>query len=331
MPHVHNISSDEDELEEGDWGYEEEGERRPIPWIPIASAGAAVVLVGILVFLLFGGGGGSKQTATTTTASTVAPLPALAATDPRVVAAQAALDAWGTFEGTGKIADLGTTMDPKGPQYKALEKEAAANQLSGKYTAVVTNPRQAPLTDAQIAVGEQVVRADVVWKRDGRADQTVTWDLVLRPRSEPPGLWLWTARAVTDDSTGGSAAGGDFCTTAKSVAGVPTNKDLLARLQATNQDAEQVAIAQDSIKQRAAADAQIAASAPTDIKAKADAVAAGSARYQELTSGVTSYAQFESINAKAEKDKVYAAGIAARPEVNAFVQQTCGVNIDPAR
>ena len=62
------------------------------------SAGRIVLLVfGIIflvasVFLLFGGGGGSKQTATTTTASTGAPLPALATTDPRVVAAQAALD-----------------------------------------------------------------------------------------------------------------------------------------------------------------------------------------------------------------------------------------------
>lgn len=329
MPHVHNVSSDEDELEDEDWGYEDDPERRPIPWIPIASAGVAVVLVVILVILLVGGGGGGKKSETvTTTASTAAPLPALAPNDPRVVAAQAALDAWGVFEGTGKLEDLGNTMDPKGPQYLALKKEAEAKKTTGAYTAVIANPRLVPATDAQTAVGEQVIRADVVWKRTGTPDRAVTWDLALRSRPDPAGLWLWTARAISDSPSTGPT---DFCGAARNAAAVPTQSDFDARIANAKTDADKVAIAKDIINQRAASDAQLAASAPAEIKTQAQAVATGWAVYQQLASSAQKFDDLAKAYEKASKDKQYLAGEQARPAVNEYAQRTCGVDIDPSR
>jgi len=326
MPYVHHVSSDEDELDEGDWHYEEPRERSPIPWVPIGSAAAAVVLLGILVFLLFGGGGGKKPSAsTTTTGAPVSTLPALAETDPRVVAAQAALDAWGKFEGTGNLADLGSTMDPAGKQYLALKKQAESGKKRGAYTVVLTNPRLVGQTADQVAIGEQTVRADLVWKRQGAPDEAVTWDLVLRPRVNPPGLWLFTARTASNGSSG------DFCGAAKQAEAALTQTDLTARLNAAATDADRLVIAKEAINQRAAADNKLAETAPEEIKAKAQAVATGWASYQSLANTAKSYGDFDAINKKAGKDKAFTEGEKARPDVNAYVSQVCGVNIDPNR
>jgi hypothetical protein len=340
MPHVHSISSDDDDLDEEDWGLEEPGERRPIPWIPIAAAGGAVVLLIILVVVLMSGGGSGKAKPVADEPTTAAgpQLEALAATDPRVVAVQAALDAWGTFESTGKVADLGTTMAPTGPQYKALAVRAPSIKPGGQpFTVVVTNPRLVPPSDAQTAAGEQVVRADLVWKRDGKADKTIVWDMTLRGRTDPAGLWLWTAKSAPANDANPDTAGnagpvaGDLCAAAKTAAGVPTSKDVTGRIDTIQDDGAKLTAIVDVLGQRLAADQQVAASAPQDIKAQADAVAKGSAEYLALVKTAKKISDLTAINKKADANATYKAGEKARPAVVAYLSTKCGVDTNPDR
>lgn len=330
MPHVHSISSDDDDLDADEWEvHEPDGEeRRAIPWIPIAAAGGAVLLLIIIGVLLFGGGSSKSSTPTTTVATAPAGEP-LAATDPRVVAAQAALDAWGKFEGSGKVAVLAGTMDPNGPQYKALAARAASIKPGTlPFTVILTNPRALPGGDN----GDQIVQGDIVWKRGDKPQETVSWNLALRTKSDGSGLWLWTARKATDTSTGGTAApAGDFCAAAKVAEGVPTNNDLNARLQASSSDSDQLATILDVLTQRANASAAMAAAAPADIRDKANAVAAGDAVYLAQIKKVAKLKDFAAADKKANADKTYQAGLAALGDVTTYTKSKCGANIDRGR
>lgn len=332
MPYVHSVTSDEDELDNQEWEASPT-ERRPFPWIPIASAAGAVVLLVVLLVMLAGRGGSSPAPAGKGDDTNAVGTP-LAATDPRVVAVQDALDAWGTFEGSGKIADLGDTMATDGPQYKALAARAGKVPAGTKpYVVVVTNPRL--VADAAVTDGQEVVRADLIWKRDGKADKTVVWDLTVVPVDGTENYQLWTAKTVKASSTttaaGGAAGASTFCDAAKQAAAVPTVADVNARSEKASSDDAKLAIVRDVLQQRADTMTQLANAAPNEIKAKAQTVATANAKYASLVKGAASLDALSGINKQFAKNTAYVAGEKARPDVQRFVQQQCGVDINPER
>lgn len=112
--------------------------------------------------------------------------------DPRIVATRSAMEAWGAFASTGRVAGLGPWFATDGPQYRLLQQEGAglAAQAKGepayavevKDPAVVANDRT-----------EAVVAATVTWSRPGEASQEYRWEVVLRHGQH--GRWLlWTVR-----------------------------------------------------------------------------------------------------------------------------------------
>ncbi|MGH9164284.1 MAG: hypothetical protein ACRDZW_02075 [Acidimicrobiales bacterium] len=119
-----------------------------------------------------------------------------AMTEPRdeiLATARAALSAWGRFASTGDVTVLGEHFLKEGPQYRQLLTEAqgiAAAPKGSEYEVVVVDPRVQALSSDRAQV-----RAQVVWRRPGEADQGKVWMIDLRPK--PRGGWaLWTVRTA---------------------------------------------------------------------------------------------------------------------------------------
>ncbi|MFZ4516488.1 MAG: hypothetical protein ACOYN3_09290 [Acidimicrobiia bacterium] len=331
MPYVQSVTSDDDELDQQDWEESEPSERRQIPWIPIASAAGAVVLLIVLIVVLTGRGGSSPSPAGTTKVGndTLSPL---AIDDPRVVAAQNALTAWGVFEGSGNLDDLGETMSLDGPQYQALEARAGKTSAGAKpFTVTLANPRL--ITNAPAERNRQVVRADLTWKREGSSGKAVVWDITVAPTGTNNAFQLWTAKTVTNATAGSSSpvGTGTFCDAAKQAAAIPTIKDANERINAATTEATKVSIYRDSIQQRASAFAQLASVAPDTIRSKAEALATGNATYASELENATTLDAITKVNTKVAKSATYKASEKARPEVQKYVQQECGVDINPER
>ncbi len=166
--------------------------------LPVAIALVGLLTIAVLVAVVVPALTGSRSSTTneamppssaaaTPTSAVSAPPP-----DERLVAAEAALDAWGEFAVTGNFNVLGATFDPAGPQYAAL---------SGEVASIVAAPPGPPpyevaLAAVQVALtgtDETVVSSSVTWSRSGETARRYEWEIVLR--RAPDGRWLlWTVR-----------------------------------------------------------------------------------------------------------------------------------------
>ena len=110
-----------------------------------------------------------------------------------VGAAAEAASAWGRFAVSGNLATLADHFVEDGPQYRKLMAEAVgikASASGGDAYQVVTKGN---VVDSGETAA--VVRADVVWKRDGESDQTLDWLVDLR--KGPNQRWqVWTIRTA---------------------------------------------------------------------------------------------------------------------------------------
>lgn len=115
-----------------------------------------------------------------------------ASEDTRILAARAALAAWGRFSVSGNLDVLAAHFDPTGPQYRQLEGEAETIR-SGVRGGV---PYDVSLAHAQVTnagSNEALVTAIVTWVKPGEAEQRYSWEVVLRDAGR--GQWrLWTVR-----------------------------------------------------------------------------------------------------------------------------------------
>ena len=142
---------------------------------------------------------------TTGTPATSATPSSHADTDPRIVAAEAALDAWGRFGVTGDLALLEGLFDPAGPQYALFVGEApslaAAPPGPPPYTFELSDPVVGETG------GEPLVRGAVRVSRPGEAEQRFDWELILREDTE--GGWrVWTVRDLRPGTEPDDAPGG---------------------------------------------------------------------------------------------------------------------------
>ncbi|HEX9644208.1 MAG TPA: hypothetical protein VGC11_09455 [Acidimicrobiia bacterium] len=176
------------------------------PWRVALAALLLVVLAAAVVRfgLQDGGQGGATttharaltQAPTVTTSAppgTDEPTSAAPAPEAEVVAAEAALAAWGGFAVSGDLAVLAGFFDPAGPQYQQAKAEAperVADELGPP-------PYVFRLEDVEVipAIDDQtLVDASVVMTRPGEDDQHFTWRLHLTRRD---GTWLlWTIEDI---------------------------------------------------------------------------------------------------------------------------------------
>lgn len=179
---------------------EVDGELPPTRWpredgapswgVPVAIAVLAVLVLAVLVVVVAPalGRGDARRSVDP------APMkPAMAEPRDEILAAtRAALSAWGRFASTGDVTVLGGHFLKEGPQYRQLVTEAPG-------LAVVPKGHEYEvLTDAAVralSTDRAQVRAQVVWRRPGEADQRKVWMIDLRPT--PRGRWaVWTVRTA---------------------------------------------------------------------------------------------------------------------------------------
>lgn len=166
--------------------------RRAPAWgLPAAIAVVGVLALAVIVRVVAPGLMTDQAPAgerTPASASPAAPAPE----DARIVAARAALAAWGRFSVTGNLALLATHFDPMGSQYRQLVGEADTIR-SGAGHGV---PYDVSLDDVQVSTAgsdEALVTAMVTWARPGEAGQRYSWEIALK--AAVPGQWrLWTVR-----------------------------------------------------------------------------------------------------------------------------------------
>ncbi len=120
----------------------------------------------------------------TTTAPAAPATTAIPAEPDEVTAARRALDGWVRYVATRDLAALAPAFDPAGPQHAQLANEAGWTPVAG-YGVDLTNP-----TVTASTANQATVTGSVTWRRPGEANQTFTWDLVLR--RHPDGWKLWT-------------------------------------------------------------------------------------------------------------------------------------------
>jgi len=118
---------------------------------------------------------------TPTTSTTRAPLVTSSSTNPPavLVAMQGALTAWGEFAVTGRMRDLGDTFVPGGPQRRLLRDEAPEIRAD----APGAPPYEVTAKDVvTISAGpvDVVLRAVVIWSREGEATQSYVWDIHMQ-------------------------------------------------------------------------------------------------------------------------------------------------------
>ena len=108
-----------------------------------------------------------------------------------LVAARAAMSAWGEFAGTGDVSRLDGHFDPSGPQYRQLAGEAEGIKASGAKSGYEVESSAVVKT---LSGDTATVHATVVWRRDAEPEQRWEWIIELRRRGAP---WtVWTVRAT---------------------------------------------------------------------------------------------------------------------------------------
>jgi len=137
--------------------------------------------------------------APSTTTTTSAPLvTSTSVTPPPVlVAMENALAAWGEFAVTGRMRDLGEYFVSGGPQRRKLRNEAEAIRADppGPPAYTVTT---ADVFTISVDSTDIVLRAEVIWAREGEETQTYRWDIQMQ---QTEGEWqLLTVEDVTDSN-----------------------------------------------------------------------------------------------------------------------------------
>ena len=93
------------------------------------------------------------------------------------------------------------TFDAGGPQFAQLAGEEVSPVAGPPYRFDATRRPYLPGGRA----GEQVVMADVVVSRPGEADQSFSWEIVMRQGADQSWrLWTVRDRAASDASVGGA-------------------------------------------------------------------------------------------------------------------------------
>lgn len=178
-----------------------DGERRSPRWGTPAAIGLVLVLVALLTWSLLNGRGAAGSSASGATAHATSTVPTTStaipttttspsASDP-TVAAQAALDAWGRFAGSGDLTELEGHFASGGAQLARLESEVEGLVPGNAYTVLLSNSTVTRSTDAQVTV-----TGDVTWIRSPEPTQRYRWAIDLA--SGPSGWTLVTARTVPD-------------------------------------------------------------------------------------------------------------------------------------
>ena len=107
-------------------------------------------------------------------------------------AAHAAVDAWGSFAASGRLAEAAPHFHKGGPQYLRFEKDAA------RVAEDVPAPTRLRLTSAGVVQGSRgnelrVVRGTVVVSRSPQPDRSFPAEIMLF--RAPDGRWrVWTVR-----------------------------------------------------------------------------------------------------------------------------------------
>ncbi len=133
----------------------------------------------------------------TSGAAVTASPPAAAPADPRdpaadqlIAVAEAAVEAWGRFAGTGDLAQVAPHFVADGPQYRQFAAEAATRQAAAGGPPYVFVLREATVLPDEPA-GDRIVRGTLELSRDGEPSQRYQWDLRLRRIAD--GSWrIWT-------------------------------------------------------------------------------------------------------------------------------------------
>lgn len=160
--------------------------------VPVAVAVLAVLVLAVLVAVV---APALSRGAARRSGDPAPPKPAVAQPRDEILAAtRAALSAWGRFASTGDVTVLGGRFVKEGPQYRQLVTEAqgiaAATPRGYEYEVAA-----AGATVQALSSDRARVRAQVVWRRPGEADQRKVWMIDLRPT--PGGGWaLWTVRTA---------------------------------------------------------------------------------------------------------------------------------------
>lgn len=133
----------------------------------------------------------------TSTTTTTPPVITDTPTAPAVVVAlREALAAWGRFAVSGDMAELEDHFVVGGPQRRQLRAESGAIRESPPgppaYEVTASN-----VFSVSVTTDDVVMRAEVVWAREGEEPQEFLWDIQMR-RIE--GTWrLLTVEDVTDE------------------------------------------------------------------------------------------------------------------------------------
>ncbi len=165
-----------------------------LPAAIAVAGGLAIAVLVVAVVPIVTGRPGTRPPPTSPTAASTNRTTLELATHPdeRVIAAEAALNAWGQFAVTGDVELLEDSFDTTGPQYRALVDEAAA---------IATDPAGTPPYDIELetarvdetSANEAVVAVSARWSRPGEPDRCFAWDVVLRRVLTDQWL-LWTVR-----------------------------------------------------------------------------------------------------------------------------------------
>lgn len=103
--------------------------------------------------------------------------------------AQAALDAWGRFAGSGDLGELAEHFAPNGDQLARLRLEAGTLTVGDPYRIRLANP-----SAVDEGTGTVTVTGDVIWTRADEPEQHYRWAIELQ---RSPSAWLLvTVRTV---------------------------------------------------------------------------------------------------------------------------------------
>lgn len=128
-------------------------------------------------------------TLVSTTTTSVALTTTVAPAEPGPIeGAQAALDAWGRFAGSGDLGELRSHFAPDGEQLAQLRLQAGAVAVGEPYRVRLENPSAHDDGDGMTVIG------DVVWTRAGEPEQRYRWAIELQ--RAPVGWLLTTVRTV---------------------------------------------------------------------------------------------------------------------------------------
>lgn len=176
------------------------GSRSAIWGLPVAIALVGTLLLAVLVLVVLPAVTGGDATRTAPSpggaappASTAEAAPTTVAVDPRIVAVQNALTAWGEFVADGDPERLKPWFAEDGPQYRQLAEEAP--ELAARPGTSYSVTTEDESVTAAAGEEEAVVESHVTWTQPAEAAQEYKWDVVLR-RAEDGRWLLWTIRPL---------------------------------------------------------------------------------------------------------------------------------------